>query len=103
MLVMQVLQAQQNLRDPSLDLGFGDFLHFPPVLVDHFEQIATLSEVHHNAQGVAIHVTFPIGNDVRVLQRCKHLRVMSSSLDRPNFGGLVLGCVEAKFCKKICV
>ena len=23
--------------------------------------------------------------------------------DRPNFGGLVLGCIEAKFCKKICV
>ena len=24
-------------------------------------------------------------------------------LDRANFGGLVLGCIETKFCKKICV
>ena len=27
----------------------------------------------------------------------------STRLDRANLTGLVLGCIEAKFCKKICV
>ena len=38
--------------------------------------------------------TFGTHTDVRTFQR---------SLQHANFGGAVLGCIEAKFCKKICV
>ena len=39
----------------------------------------------------------------RPSDKASRCRKPVAPLDGANFGGLVLGCIEAKFCKKICV
>ena len=44
----------------------------------------------------------PLGLNIEVLP-AKRCSWAAAPLDRANLTGLVLGCIEAKVCKKICV
>ena len=45
----------------------------------------------------------PARQEVRAAAGWRALPMTAALLDRANLTGLVLGCIEAKFCKKICV
>jgi len=44
-----------------------------------------------------------LAEEARVSKRGRLASSSAALLDRANLTGLVLGCIKAKFCKKICV
>mmetsp|Transcript_54094 Transcript_54094/g.142496 ORF Transcript_54094/g.142496 Transcript_54094/m.142496 type:complete len:286 (-) Transcript_54094:313-1170(-) len=67
--VVDVLQRQQTLREPSEDLVLGEGLATFSGLVYLLGEVPVLAEVHQDAEPAAVGEVLPVPDDVRVLER----------------------------------